>query len=108
MRSCYLSNNALGINCDTCSMPEHLWQLWDKQNIECYDEILITGTPTSCYDIKKHYDKLHCMVASLDNEHIKVWPDDNDPQLSEKEKFNGKLWFCIKDCTIEILKKSDL
>lgn len=73
-----------------------------------WDRLKITGTASSP---KKRFVDFECMVSTVakDDGSIKVWPMlDKDPQLTEREQFEGKIWFKPSDIEkIELIDREE-
>ncbi len=66
----------------------------NTSDIQPDDTLIITGTTTENLKLVN----FKCVVATRSGDAIKVWHhDENEPQLTEKQRFIGKFWFYFKD-----------
>lgn len=60
--------------------------------LEEWDEIVITAEWKG-----RTLTDFRCMVSTTSGDAIKVWPmNDKEPQLTEQERYDGKLWFPVE------------
>ncbi len=76
-----------------------------------YEDVIINGTPISCYSTPNRYVDLLGTVAAItkiDEESlidlprntfvVKIWP--NKEQINETESHYGKMWFIAANCDL--------